>query len=116
MLVGCVGRYVSTGDVTNAKTLRHFGLGLDFYTHFTSPIRRYADVVVRRHCHWCPWLPCRPLPLPPIVCGSCGDTRTHGVVCGVVSLCGRSQVHRCLPAALARRTASWLSSQLVCTT
>lgn len=33
---------ISPGD------FNHFGLGLEFYTHFTSPIRRYADVVVHR--------------------------------------------------------------------
>ena len=30
------------------KDLPHFGLGMRHYTHFTSPIRRYADIVVHR--------------------------------------------------------------------
>ncbi|XP_076462248.1 3'-5' exoribonuclease HELZ2-like isoform X2 [Babylonia areolata] len=35
----------------NSPQLRHFGLSLDVYTHFTSPIRRYADLHVQRLLH-----------------------------------------------------------------
>eukprot|EP00892_Ulva_mutabilis_P007742 jgi/Ulvmu1/533/UM001_0541.1 len=40
-------KYFSSGTVSPAA-FRHYGLAAPIYTHFTSPIRRYADVLVHR--------------------------------------------------------------------
>ncbi|XP_074308701.1 exosome complex exonuclease RRP44 homolog A [Silene latifolia] len=39
--------YFCSGDVSPPEYL-HYGLAAPLYTHFTSPIRRYADVIVHR--------------------------------------------------------------------
>ncbi len=50
-----VERYVNFAALRSMKLARyeaapalHFGLGFEHYTHFTSPIRRYADLCVHR--------------------------------------------------------------------
>ncbi|KAG0461085.1 hypothetical protein HPP92_021382 [Vanilla planifolia] len=39
--------YFCSGDLTSSE-FHHYGLAAPLYTHFTSPIRRYADVIVHR--------------------------------------------------------------------
>merc|ERR1712008_465687 len=49
MATRCMSRaeYICTGDFKKDEW-SHYGLALQKYTHFTSPIRRYADVIVHR--------------------------------------------------------------------
>jgi len=58
-------KYVCTGSLTENADFSHYGLGLTKYTHFTSPIRRYADVMVHNQLLSSPEAP----PLTPLGVG-----------------------------------------------
>lgn len=51
-------QYICSGEIpldqqTNPNAFSHYGLGIDYYTHYTSPIRRYTDIVVHRQLLAC---------------------------------------------------------------
>lgn len=52
MAVICMqqAQYFAAGDLSPHEW-QHYALAIPYYTHFTSPIRRYADVMVHRLLH-----------------------------------------------------------------
>lgn len=40
--------YFCSGMLQDQEQFRHYALNVPLYTHFTSPIRRFADVIVHR--------------------------------------------------------------------
>ena len=41
-------KYDITSNIETNKEILHIGLNKKYYTHFTSPIRRYIDIIIHR--------------------------------------------------------------------
>lgn len=69
--------YFCTGGLKDETLFHHYALNVPFYTHFTSPIRRYADIIVHRLLSASLGGCCSPA-----WAGRCGTGPWHGSVAG----------------------------------
>ena len=51
-MIGNLAIRTMSKAIYTTENIGHYGLGFDFYSHFTSPIRRYPDLLVHRLLFW----------------------------------------------------------------
>eukprot|EP00916_Digyalum_oweni_P015629 GHVL01025655.1.p1 GENE.GHVL01025655.1~~GHVL01025655.1.p1 ORF type:complete len:463 (-),score=67.19 GHVL01025655.1:50-1438(-) len=79
MIINPILQALYTRYAQDGESYRHWALNMDYYTHFTSPIRRYPDILVHRALKIC-LTNDSPTDLPDyewidIFCGQCNDKK-----------------------------------------
>lgn len=67
--------------IYTTNNVGHYGLGFEDYCHFTSPIRRYPDVLVHRILHECLENDIHPIKDLETRCGHCSDQERRAMDC-----------------------------------